>query len=474
MNTKLESRSDGSAQVTLLVDEIVSALVNVRIYAISHPRCQGSLAAVKRLCGEVVAAAGDGPLRIATADDLLIYRQRPLLAASLAASRLIGLLRQWGSGGLEIAPAVGIDELCELFTAMAARPAAGEDFTRLNARLEQRQLHCARLLPPYVDAAAATAGRADSGQQLHLALRFYQSIVDLLQNVTIAVCRGGRIEFDPVKSMAEQMLLRLESDDGPLLSLARQDQYDAFTFGHSVRVAVLAMTFGKALTEDRDLVMRIGVAALLHDVGKALIPFELLHLQRRLSPDEFKEMSRHPQLGCELLLDHHESDPLAIAAAFGHHRTADGRGYPESAHTGATTIVTEIVKICDVYEALTAARPYKAPMSPVKAYRVMLAMGEKFDRRLLRRFIEVNGIFPVGQPVTLSTGEVAVVRRQGPTAQQPIVELLVDAAGGDLCEDDREIVDLGDLECCARRTILGEASPQVAGAMREKDLVPLA
>ncbi len=471
MTEPQEPARDSTVVVTQLVDEIVAALINVRIYAASHPRCQSSLAAVCRLVREVVDRTGEPSVRIATADDLLIHLHRPLLAASLAASRLIDMLRRWGSGGLELTPGVGGDELCELFSAMAGRPQPGEDYVRLNERMQQRQFHCVSLLPPYVDSAIG-AGRADSGARLHLAVRFYQTLVDLLQNVTIAVCRGGRIEFDPVKSMAEQMLLRLESDEGPLLSLARQDQYDAFTFGHSVRVAVLAMTFAKAMTEDRDLVTRIGVAALLHDVGKALIPFEILHVQRRLSPEEFREMSRHPQLGAELLLDHHDSDPLAVAASFGHHRTNDGRGYPQTAHDGQTSVVTEIVKICDVYEALTAARPYKAPMSPVKAYRVMLSMGDKFDRALLRRFIEINGVFPVGQPVELSTGETAVVCRQGTDARRPIVEVVTDPCGGRLAEADREILDLSDLHCCAARAILGEAPHAVAGNLREYALVP--
>ncbi|MGE3172979.1 MAG: HD-GYP domain-containing protein [Planctomycetota bacterium] len=461
---------DAEAIVTQLIDELVAALVNARIYATSHPRFQGSLSAVITLVKELSAATGENPVRIACTEDLLIHQKRPLLAASLAASRLIDLLRSWGSGGVELSIGLCAAELTELFTAMGQKPAADETWTTLNARLEQRQFHCARLMAPYVDMAVGASGRPDSGSRLHVAVKFYQTLVDLLQNVTIAVCRGGRIEFDPVKSMAEQMLLRLESDEGPLLSLARQDQYDAFTFGHSVRVAVLAMTFAKSLTEDRDLVTRIGVAALLHDVGKALIPFEILHMQRRLTADEFREMSKHPQLGAELLLDHHDSDPLAIAAAFGHHQTKDGRGYPATAHCGTTSVVTEIVKICDVYEALTAARPYKLPMSPVKAYRVMLAMGDKFDRGLLRKFVEINGVFPVGQPVELSTGEVAVVRRQGQDHRTPVVELMVDELGQPLSGADREVVDLSELGCGCVRTILGEASSEITGRLRSHEL----
>ena len=118
--------ADGNAKVTQLVDEIVAAMINVRIYAIAHPRCQSSLSAVKRLVGEVATASGESPVRIACADDLLVFQRRPLLAASLAASRLISTLRQWGSGGVELSPGVTVEELTELLTGIGARPAAGD------------------------------------------------------------------------------------------------------------------------------------------------------------------------------------------------------------------------------------------------------------------------------------------------------------------------------------------------------------
>lgn len=455
---------------TQLIGEFVAALINVRIYQPEHPRVTGSLAAVRRLVGRIAAVAGGGPVRIGLADHLLIYDKRPLLSASLAAVRFVAMLQRWSAGGIEVDAEVTDTELHEFFELATGTPEPGADPVCFNGLLEQRNCRSARLLPPW-SANVDAAGRPDSGRRLHIAVRSYQNVVDLLQDVTVSVCRGGHIQFEPVRSTAEQVLVRLEADEGPLLSLARHDQYDAFTFGHSVRVAVLALTFARSLTGDRELLIKIGTAALLHDVGKALIPFEILHQQRRLLPEEFREMSRHPQLGAELLLDHHDSDPLAVAAAFGHHQTEDGRGYPRTLHRQPFSMVTEIIKICDVYEALTAARPYKRPMSPVRAYRVMLSMVNKFDLPLLRHFIRTNGIFPVGQAVELGTGEVAVVRRQGDDLMTPIVELLTDPHGERLPEEGQAILDLGDIGCSAARTVLGEVEPEAQGRLRETRLL---
>ena len=280
--------------------------------------------------------------------------------------------------------------------------------------------------------------------------------------MTVSVCRGGRIDFAPVQAQAEALLKQLHSKDEPLLGLARQDQYDAFTFGHSVRVAILAMHFARALTDDHDLLIRIGTAGLLHDVGKSLIPFEILHSTKTLSEEERRQMNRHAELGAECLLGHQDSDPLAIAAAFGHHRSPDGSGYPRTTHKYETDMVTRIVKICDVFEALTAARPYKQPMSPIRAYRVMLAMGDKLDRRLMRRFIEVNGIYPVGQFVGLGTGEVAVVRAQSGDPLRPTVAVIDSVLDQDLVSDEQQLLDLSDIECCGARAILCELTPDQA------------
>jgi len=463
---------DITTEATLLVDEIVAALVNARIYATSHPRVQDSIATVRKSVAELARESGENPVRIACADGLVVFQQKPLLGASIGASRLLELLRQWGSGGLEFAADVAPGELEDLFVSIAARPQPGHDYKHLNEQLATRKCNRVRLLPPYVETKGGAGNDKDvvldpaapAATKINVGLRFYQTVIDLLQNVTVSVCRGGRIDFAPVQSQAETLLNQLDNKDEPLLGLARQDQYDAFTFGHSVRVAILAMNFAKGLTTDRGLLIRIGTAALLHDVGKSLIPFEILHSTKALTAEERRQMNRHAELGAECLLDHDDSDPLAIASAFGHHRSPDGTGYPKTAHCHETPLVTSIVKICDVFEALTAARPYKQPMSPIRAYRVMLAMGDKLDRKLLRKFIELNGIYPVGQLVELDNGDVAVVRAQGKHRLKPVVELVESELSPDFDDENRQLIDLSNIACVEARSILRELTPEEAKA----------
>ncbi|MFO1054744.1 MAG: HD domain-containing protein [Planctomycetota bacterium] len=448
--------------VVEIVDDLAAALVNARIYRPDHPRVLESAGTVHGFVASLSASDGD-TLRLSVAADMLVHRGHPLIGASVTASRLIQALEMRQSGGFEIDRDADTRQIAALLAELAARRGSDGDWRTVNARLELSCCPNVRLLPPFV-IGAAPVSRSTPGTVV-APLRFYQSCMDVLQDVTISICHGGRIEFGSVHSHAEAVLRRLESDEGPFLNLSRQDQYDAFTFGHSVRVAVLAMNFARHLTDDHDLLVRIGTAALLHDCGKSLVPFEILHSRKALGPDERREMGKHTSYGAEILLDHDGADPLAIAAAFGHHRSCNGGGYPRAVPRHRNLLATEIVKICDVYEALTAARPYKRPMSPMKAYRVMMSMDVHLDRALLRRFIETNGIYPVGQLVRLESGECARVLAQNGELLLPAVRIETDPVGVVLPEDRRETVDLRTQPFNRRRTIgeaLRDAAPAVA------------
>jgi putative nucleotidyltransferase with HDIG domain len=451
---------DATTAASMLVDHLVACLVNCRIYQAHHARVQGSLQRLQHDLAEFAAATSTSTILIGVADHIVFCQGRPLVGASIGSPRLIEVLGSWQAGGIELQTPVSADELQEVVLTLIGKPPANASAATFETTRPVRPDARIRLLDRYVHESGNKAG--EIGPTVRVGLRFYQGVVDLLQNVTVAVCRGGRIDFAPVQEQAESMLRQIELQDETTLGLLRQEQYDAFTFGHSLRVALLAMQFARALTDDRDLLVRIGTAGLLHDVGKAQIPFELLHATRTLSEEERRIMNRHSELGAEILLDHRDHDPLAVAAAFGHHRGPDGSGYPRTLHEHELTMVTSIVKICDIYEALTAARPYKQPMSPIRAYRVMLAMGNRLDRALVHKFIESNGVYPVGQLVELNDGRLGQVRRHTKDPLRPVVAVLNSAEHLELDTGEDTLLDLSDLQCCAAHSILCDLTVEAA------------
>ncbi len=443
-----ESEPSPESMITSFVDDFVAALINSRIYWTAHPCVLASISDVVRQVQEICAAESADSITIGVTRDFLVFEDRPLLGASLGAKRLIKALQDWQSGGVRIMVDVAAEDFEVFLDSVHDNRDPDDDFRLINEKLKARGTpQQIELLPKYKDLGSGASSESTERDQaearrLSVPMHLYQSVMGLLEGITVNVSTGGRIDFAPVQEHAETMLKRLERNEGPLVSLARQDQYDAFTFGHSVRVSVLALNFGRALTQDSEMLVRLGTAALLHDVGKCMVPFEILHSRNQLSPEEREEISRHSEYGAQILLDHAEADPYAIAATFGHHCAHGERGYPKTLHEHKLSRITEIVGIVDVFEALTAARPYKRAMSPIRAYRIMMGMRDRFDQRLLRRFIEVNGIFPSGQLVELSTGEKAKVLSQTADICLPDVCVLTDADGNVLHQEDQWELDM--------------------------------
>jgi HD-GYP domain-containing protein (c-di-GMP phosphodiesterase class II) len=445
---ELERPQQVSAEtrISQLVDDLVAAIINAKIYWPDHPRVQESIRSILTRVATVCTEERSESITIAIAKDFLVYEKRPLLGATLSASRFITSLKAWGAGGICVMWNATESDFRALLEALAERRGEQETFEKINEAIGPGGSPRVALLPAYqdVDGGFGSMREASEVEKCYVPLALYQSVMKMLEGVTVSVSTGGSIDFAPVREHAEQMLRRLEADEGALLNLARQDQYDAFTFGHSVRVSVLALNFGRALTRDSGELIRLGTAALLHDVGKSRVPFEVLHSNKPLSHEERQEINRHPEYGAEILIDHCECDDHAVAAAFGHHCGNDLNGYPKSLHEHQVSMVTDIVGIVDVFEALTAARPYKRPMSPIRAYRIMMDMRGKFDSRLLRRFIEVNGVYPSGQLVKLSTGELARVLSQTGDLIAPKVRILTDVEANHLFEGDQRILDLSE------------------------------
>lgn len=428
------------------VDELVIALVNARIYWSDHPRVLESVAELRRLLPELCRQSSRETLELSVTDSQIVFDERPLLGASLSAPRLINAIRDRGAGGIAFDTAATAAEFTTLISLLTERKERCEGgYDAAVSQLSREACRHVRLLPDF-EHVEERDDRTTRRSDLPVAL--YQGIVEILQDTTISLCHGGLIQFERSQACMQQVLRNLQTDPGGLLSAVRYERYDAYTFGHSIRVCILALNFARTLTADENLLNRIGVAALLHDVGKAKVPFDVLHCKTRLSPEQRREMEKHPTHGAEILLDHRDCDPMAYGAAFGHHIGTDGAGYPRLLKHADVSLVTRIVKICDVYEALTAERPYKPSMTPTRAFRIMVDMGDAFDRPLLKRFILANGTYPAGSQVQLSTGEQARVLHQSQDLTRPVVEIQTDSRGEPVEIVQRRLIDLSSQANC--------------------------
>jgi putative nucleotidyltransferase with HDIG domain len=216
-----------------------------------------------------------------------------------------------------------------------------------------------------------------------------------------------------------------------LLALTTLKNYDNYTFTHMVNVSILTMGQARGLGIDGALLREFGLAALMHDIGKVRTPLEILNKPDKLTPDEFAIMKKHTVDGAEMLRSTPDIPTLAPVVAFEHHLRLDGSGYPDGAKRPTLNAGTMLCGIADVYDAMRSQRAYQQAFPTDRILEVLKRNdGKQFDQHLVRRFVQLIGIYPIGNLVRLDTGEVAVVRTiHAPDPYRPHVRVLFNRAG---------------------------------------------
>jgi HD-GYP domain-containing protein (c-di-GMP phosphodiesterase class II) len=184
---------------------------------------------------------------------------------------------------------------------------------------------------------------------------------------------------------------------------------------HSVAVCALMIALGRQTGLDEELNHRLGIAGLLHDLGKAMVPLEILNKPGKLTDEEFRIMKRHPEEGGRLLERNRGVDEIVLDVVLHHHEKNEGSGYPEGFKRGEISLYAKMGAVCDVYDAITSNRPYKAGWDPAESLHKMAEwVNGHFDMSVFQAFVKSLGIYPVGSLVRLSSGRIGVVVAQSP------------------------------------------------------------
>lgn len=161
-------------------------------------------------------------------------------------------------------------------------------------------------------------------------------------------------------------------------------------------------------------IKQAGLAGLLHDVGKAAIPAEVLNKPGALTSEEFNLIKLHPERGHELLLQGQVKDEIALDVCLHHHEKIDGSGYPHKLNGEQISLFAKMGAVCDVYDAVTSNRPYKAGWDPGTSLHTMAQWKNHFDDEVFKAFVKSVGIYPIGSMVLLKSGRLGVVIDQSP------------------------------------------------------------
>ena len=407
-----------------LVRRLAAALRATELYAPNHPLIQRS---VDTLSAAVVAGLQSaGSIVVAFIGDEIVVDATRLAKSSASLAGFVRDLRDREVDKITFSRGATKDEVRLLVAVLSDRKTPGPLPDRLATR-GGRYITLGRVVVEEV---------TDEQAGIAVAQKVYASAVETAESLWQAAKAGDTPDPSAARKIIDGLARLVTQDRTSLLALTALKRYDNYTFTHMVNVSALAMAQARALNIDGPLLREFGFAALMHDIGKVNTPLEVLKKPDKLTRDEFDVMKRHVIDGAHILRRTPEMPALAPIVAFEHHLKQDLSGYPEKIGSRKLNLCTMIVSIADVFDALRSTRAYRKALP---TDRIRSIMGEQtnpaFNPVLLKRFVNLMGLFPVGNLVRLNTDELAIVTAEHPADPfRPQVKIITDGKGAMLEE----------------------------------------
>jgi putative nucleotidyltransferase with HDIG domain len=405
-----------------LADELLrrfaASLRSAQLYSAGHPIIGRNLEA---LSAAFQMLHGLQPVvTIGLVGDEVIVDDMPMAKAD-ALGPFVRRLQQAGVERITVDRGVTVDEITT--------------FLRAITTIDARDGDAAASFPAlaHIRVGRVTVGQRVEGSLTDMATikRLYSDAVSVAGDVWDSAQTEGHPDATAARSMIDGLAQAVAQNRTALLALTTLKNYDNYTFTHMVNVSILTMGQARGLGIDGSLLREFGLAALMHDIGKVRTPLDILNKPEKLTDEEFVIMKRHVVDGAEILRMTPDVPALAPVVAFEHHLRVDGSGYPSGVTRAALNIGTMLCSIADVYDAMRSQRHYQQAFPTDRILAVLKRNdGTQFDQHLVRRFVQLIGIYPAGNLVRLNTGEVAVVVNvYAPDPYRPHVRVLIDRDG---------------------------------------------
>jgi HD-GYP domain-containing protein (c-di-GMP phosphodiesterase class II) len=357
--------------------------------------------------------------------------------------------RKKGIGTIGFKPGLDMSELKQFVCFLANAEAKKENnFEDLEARIKNNGL--IHIILEKVQDFGISEGMAPE-QIRQAAKKVYGKSISHLRGVFEGEGKGKRVGLKKTRRLIQSIVDLIMQDESFMIGLTNVQNYDEYTLNHSTNVTILAICFGKGLGLEKKELGDLGISSFFHDIGKLEIPKEILEKKGKLDEEERALIEKHPLHGAGKLVLLKELSFLPIRAlyvALEHHVWKDLQGYPKSWKRDTVDLYSKMVKICDVFDAVTTKRPYRDhAFTRDQALNLMLeTIGTEFDPILLKIFSNMVGVYPIGTLVALDTDELGIVMETNSETAfmlRPKVKLITDDMGNRI---DGEIVDLTEMD----------------------------
>jgi putative nucleotidyltransferase with HDIG domain len=402
-----------------LVRRLAAAIRGAQLYAPGHPLVVRSVTSLAEALSQIHISSAS--IAIGIVGDDLVVGEIPVPRAAENMGELMRRLQQAGVERIVVDRGVEIAELTRLVQALASADSAqvGSVTGLPHIRVGRLQVE-RRVDEPSGDIATFR--------------RLYDDAVSVASRIWDGAQNEGKPDPNASRGIVDSLAEAVAQNRTALLALTALKNYDNYTFTHMVNVSILTMGQARGLGIEGALLREFGLSALMHDIGKVKTPTEILNKPDKLDDREFEIMKRHTVDGAEILRRTPEMPALTPIVAFEHHLRLDGTGYPNGVVRGQLNLATMLCGVADVYDAMRSQRHYQEAFPTDRILAVLQRNdGTQFDQNLVRRFAQLVGIYPAGNLVRLSTGEIAVVlKTYAPDPYRPRVRVLRSADGTDL------------------------------------------
>jgi putative nucleotidyltransferase with HDIG domain len=252
-----------------------------------------------------------------------------------------------------------------------------------------------------------------AAEEIQRAARICQAAKSAVVSMFEEVRMGNAVGVGGARQLVEDISDSVARNPGAIISLARLKTADDYTYMHSVAVCAMMVALAKQLKLGEAQAHACGTAGLLHDLGKAAMPLEVLNKPGKLTDAEFAIMKTHPTEGYKMLMASHGVGAVSLDVVLHHHEKMDGSGYPERFKGEEISVYAKMAAVCDVYDAITSCRPYKMGWDPAESLRKMAEWTNgHLDPKVFEAFVKSVGIYPLGSLVRLTSGRIGVVTDQ--------------------------------------------------------------
>ena len=357
-----------------VIQDLAQTIQAATIYPENHQRIQQLFARLHKRIGQMTSSIGT--LHVGIIGDHFVVDEFPFLEMNPALRKLLGDIREKGIEKFSIRDGLTSGELKRFvyFLATGKEDAQGTRFESIDyGRIQSLQVE-----------SVVTTEEGVQISRSHLLFGATEVLNDLLK----AMAQGTGKSVAEARDIVVGIMKGIRQDAHLFHRLMQMQSHDDYTVTHSLNVSAIVMAQAASLDLPENKIQEIGLAGMLHDVGKEMVPSEILQKPGKIDPSEFATMAQHPVLGAKALRKMDCGSDLPVIVSFEHHMKYDGSGYPKIPSWGRLHPVSYMTQIADVYDALRTYRPYRDSLDIKTTLSIMeKGRGTEFEPNLFDNFL---------------------------------------------------------------------------------------